>query len=272
MRTRVRGLVDPFASNSRSFFFLAALLAGALILIGWGGAGAHIVIMKDGFTLKGTIKEEKEILAEGGVILPIGKLGGFRMVDDGARRMIFSHKQAQDVLDKEVDEANADLRFTWPFTRLDRFQLPPGRYDGYTPWDPNWNRTARIKTPRSRTPLEIPQHMTTLTPHYAFVQARRYNWAPHFLTTELDVESIRGLLTVHPNMKLKGDKDDATRRFVLYRFLAEAGFYEAALAELDSILNDMPDQKDKVEKYRAGLKKQLTGQLLDLVELAQKVG
>ena len=114
--------------------------------------------------------------------------------------------------------------------------------------------------------------MTALTPHYAYIQSRRFNWSPRYLTTEFDPYIIRGLLLTHPNMKLKQDKDDAAKRFIAYRFLAEAGFYEAALAELDGILKDLPDQKEKAEKYRAELRRQVTGQLLDLVELAQKVG
>ena len=83
---------------------------------------------------------------------------------------------------------------------------------------------------------------------------------------------MHNLLSSHPDLKRTGGKDDADKRFRIHRFLVEAGFYEAALAELDSILSDMPEQKDKVEKYRDSLRKLLTGQLLDLIELAQKIG
>jgi dienelactone hydrolase len=257
----------------KTLIALAFLGAGAAALfVCASGLNAHVIIMKDGFTLKGTIKEEKEVIAEGGFIGMIGKLGGFKMVDDGARRMIFSHKQAQDVVDKDVDQGSADLHLNRPIVKIANYALPPGQYDSFTSWNAGWDRKARINTPTRKSLLEIAQHVSTLTPHYAYVQSRQYKWAPHYLTTEFDADSIHNLLTSHPDLKLNGGKDDAGKRFRIHRFLFEAGFYEAALAELDKIAADMPEQKDKVEKQRGSLRKILAGQLLDLVELAQKVG
>src|SRR5438132_211944 len=202
------------------FFILATLLSAALVLVSFATLGAHVVIMKDGFTLTGTIKEEKEILAEGNYVGVIGKLGGFRMVDDGARRMFFSHKQVQEVLDKDLEEGKAELHFDWRILRLDSMNLPAGRYDGFTPWNEKWDRIAKIKSPNKNNPWQIAQHMTTLTPHYAYIQSRRYNWSPRYLTTEFDPYTIRGLLATHPNMKLKRDKDEAALRLTQQRGLA----------------------------------------------------
>src|SRR6266446_3292015 len=159
MLTRVHHCPAESSSNPRRFFLLAFVLAAAVLLGCWDRANAHIVIFKDGFTLKGTIKEEKEILAEGGFVGIANRLGGFRMVDDGARRMYFSHKQVQEVLDKDLEEGKRELHLGWPYTRLDRgFTLPAGRYDGITSWNAKWDRTARIKSPNKKTPWAIDQH------------------------------------------------------------------------------------------------------------------
>src|SRR5438445_6498536 len=111
------------------FHFLAAFFATALFFLGWSSLNAHVIIMKDGFTLKGTIKEEKEILAEGGYFGLVGKLNGFKMLDDGPRRMVFSHKQVQDVVDKDVDQGSADLRFNRPIVQIKSYNLPPEQYN-----------------------------------------------------------------------------------------------------------------------------------------------
>src|SRR5438105_4103991 len=137
------------------FFILATLLSAALVLVSFGTLGAHVVIMKDGFTLTGTIKEEKEILAEGNYVGVIGKLGGFRMVDDGARRMFFSHKQVQEVLDKDLEEGKAELHFDWRILRLDSMTLPAGRYDGFPAWKENWDRVLKSKSPTTTKPWPI---------------------------------------------------------------------------------------------------------------------
>src|SRR5947209_15651196 len=129
------------------FHFLAAFFATALFFLGWSSLNAHVIIMKDGFTLKGTIKEEKEILAEGGFIGLVGKLNGFKMVDDGPRRMVFSHKQVQDVVDKDVDQGGPTLRFTRPTTAIPTSLRPPGHYTTSPPGNPNGNPKALTKTP-----------------------------------------------------------------------------------------------------------------------------
>src|SRR5205807_1574251 len=49
-------------------------------------------------------------------------------------------------------------------------------------------------------------------------------------------------------------------------------WYDRAAAELDSILGDLPDQKDKVESAREELKKLVAWQYVDLLEEAHKNG
>src|SRR5207245_8578089 len=126
----------PMCTRRRRCFrqrlqFLAAFSAVAFFFLCWNSLNAHVIIMKDGFTLKGTIKEEKEILAEGGYFGLVGKLNGFKMVDDGARRMAFIHNQVQDVVDKDVHQGRPDLRITGPTTSITTYTRLPAQYEAF---------------------------------------------------------------------------------------------------------------------------------------------
>src|SRR5262249_39929047 len=136
--------------------------------------------------------------------------------------------------------------------------------------DDNWDRTFTLEgTPQGK--FSIRQHLSLVTPFYARVDSRRHNWSPHYLMSELDPVIVRSLLLRHPDFK-KGDKEDAAKRFRLYRFLVRAGMYDQALAELDAIQAEIPGQKEQVETSREELKKLLAAKYVDLIEQAQRVG
>src|SRR5262249_8879762 len=182
----------------------------------------------------------------------------------------FSHRQVQDTEPKE--QGNPDLRLERPLRRIDSLKLPPGQYLDFGPWNEKWDRVIHILTPTQRKPRAIDQHMSVLTPHFALIAGRLYGWDAHYLLKELNPADIRKLLSTYPALKNDGGKGDADKRFTIVRFLVEAGFYDAALAELDSMQRDMPDLKERIEAKREDLRKLLLAQLLDLVEQAQKVG
>jgi hypothetical protein len=251
-----------------SRFFLFAFSLGVL-LVAWGSLQAHLVIFKDGFTLHGRVRQETTTVFEGDVVMSMPK--GFFFVDDEVRRIYFSPKQALEPDDKDPNR-NADLMvLKSAFYRATNFRVPAGQYAGFTPWDEKWNRVLTIESP-SRGRVKVEQHLTVLTPYFAKVDARRYNWNALYLTKELDPDAIRETLLKHPDLKLSGGSGDAAKRFRIYRFLLQAGWYDKALIELNNILKDFPDQKDKVEAARENLNKLLAMQFLDLIEQAQKCG
>src|SRR5262245_6482466 len=169
-------------SIKAGFFFWvrSSVLASAFLACIERARADHLVIMKDGFTLSGTIKREMTNVVEPGVYMQIPKLNGFYWVDDGARRMIFGHKQVQEALQTDV-KLDADLRFDSPFTRMDHWRLPAGLYGLVTAFDSGWNRIFTIEgTQRGR--VVVDQHLSVMTPHYVRVDANQYNWSPHYLT------------------------------------------------------------------------------------------
>src|SRR5262249_49636317 len=68
---------------------------------------ADLVIFKDGFLLSGKIKQDKEIFVDPltKAWFPVARLNGFYMVDDGARRVIFSESQVADATRQDVNQA-----------------------------------------------------------------------------------------------------------------------------------------------------------------------
>src|SRR5438477_12138838 len=87
---------------------LGVTLFGMLCLLsGWSPSHADLVIFKDGFTLQGKIKRESTNFVDSasGVQMKVPKLNGFFMVDDEARRIVFSVRQVQEVPDstREAD-------------------------------------------------------------------------------------------------------------------------------------------------------------------------
>ncbi|HLJ92686.1 MAG TPA: PHB depolymerase family esterase [Gemmataceae bacterium] len=252
---------------------LGILLSGVLCLLcSWNANSADLVIFKDGYTLQGKIKRETTYFIDpaSGVQMQVPKLNGFFTVDDEARKIAFSPLQVQEVPDKDPAREADPIRLKSPIVRRSRFKVPPWQVTAVTDWNSKWDRVLTINTPDGR--RQVPQHLTLLTPKIASVDARDYEWKTYYLTQELDPKTVRTLLTQHPELKLTGDSTDAGKRFRIFHFLVQAGWYDKAAAELDGILRDSPDQKDKVEAAREELKKLLAWQYVDLLEEAHKNG
>jgi predicted esterase len=249
---------------------LSASAAFALVL---SPLQADLVIFKDGYTLHGKVKRQTTGFLDpaSGTAMQVPKLSGFFMVDDDARRVVFSFRQVEDVDEKNLNADNDIVRLNRRISRLDNFHLPAlATLAGVTPWDDKWERVFKLNTPTGR--IDITQRLTALTPYYLRADSLRYFWSPHYLTREFDPEMVRALLYKHPDLQLKSDSEDANRRFRVYRFLAQAGWFAAAEKELDAIAKDFPEQKEKVETARDALKKLWAAEACDEVLRGHQAG
>jgi predicted esterase len=249
-----------------------AFLLGTLgILTCWSVSQADLVIFKDGYTLQGKIKRDSEYFVDpaSNLQMNIPKLGGFFRVDDEARSIVFSPRQVQEVPDRESNRDSDTVRLRSPIVHRTNQKVPPWQVVAVTDWDKKWDRTMTINSPNGR--QRVQQHLILLTPKVACIEARDYNWTACYLTRELGPDTVLRLLRQYPEPK-KGGISDSEKRFRIFRFLVQAGWYDKAAAELESILNDLPDQKDKAEAARAELKKLLAWQYVDLLEEAHKNG
>jgi acetyl esterase/lipase len=108
--------------------------------------------------------------------------------------------------------------------------------------------------------MTLNQHLSRLTPHYAYAdndnKNKRYQLRSHYLTKELGVEQVRALLASHKDIKDDPKLDDEKRidrRFRVFHFLAQAEWLREAEEELDHIAADFPKAKERVEEARKNL-------------------
>jgi predicted esterase len=229
------------------------------------------VILKDGFVLEGNIHREKTIITENGTPFKIDKANGFFAVDAGARSTIFSPKQVLKSEDTSGSRPGDSLRFARQLVNIEHFKLPPGVYEKITSWDKNWDRTLTLLANTGQK-YKIDQRLTLLTPQYARVEAKRYNWTAYFLTSEMDPEVVKDLLYNHPDLKQTGDDKDAEKRFRVISFLIRAQMFDMAAAELNRLEKDYPAEKERVAVRRKDFQKFVVARFIDLIELASRTG
>lgn len=235
-----------------------------------------MVVLKDGLTLHGKVRRQGSVIIDpvSGQAFEIAKINGFFSIDDEARRVIFSARQVAEegVEDRDLNrEADLVRLSSRRVINLDHFMLPPSVFLDVPPWDERWERAVKLETPTGK--QTVVQRITQLTPLFTRAESLRYRWNPCYLTRELDPEAVRKLLAQHPDLKSTGSPgDDAGKRFRVYRFLTQAGWYDVAGRELDAIARDFPDQKERVGQNRDNLQKLRLMQALDELERGYKAG
>jgi predicted esterase len=231
-----------------------------------------LIIFKDGFTLRGEIKQEYTVIDDpSGQVVRAPKPGNLIILDDEARRMIFSHKQVLDPSPEPPGQTSKEIRLQSLITRYDRFKLQPGHYGKITPFNQKWDRELTLDLSAGGY-MRIAQHLSILTPHFLRIAARRYEWNAHYLTGEWDPDLIRQLLYWNPELKLTGGPKDVAKRFKVFHFMVQAGWYDRALNELDLLVKEFPDERSRVDQARDDVKKILAAQLVDFMEEGNKTG
>jgi len=228
-------------------------------------AWAHLIVFKDGFILQGDVRQP------GTVVEGIRVAEGTFVLDTGARRVFFPHGQVDDV----VPESNPNADLVTLDTRVYRLQAfnvdPLLRIMDIQPFDDKWRRKFTYMAGDGR-PETVQQQISILNPLFTRVSALKLNWDAYYLTSEFDPATVRKLLVGHPEMKKKDDVGEAGRRFRIYRFFVQAGWYAAAEEELNGIAADFPDEKQRIAAARENLGQLRFDQHIDDIELAFRVG
>ncbi len=249
---------------------MAGLVVALFSLI--GSARADLIFLKDGYVLQGKVRRETaaEFDPESRQLIVIPK--GFFTIDDGPRRVYFSPQQVRLVekLDAPVDDRIIH--------REQQFFIPEGKMVPITevlevePWNlKTWQRNFFFKS-NGRPRIGVRQALHSITPYYARVDAiTRFPWFSAYLTRELDPKIIHELLLTHPAIQdpvqakdlpkpKPGEKPKpiekplpnelVARRLRLADFFAQCGWYEIAEKELDRLLKDRPDEKERISRAR----------------------
>ncbi|MBM4071896.1 MAG: hypothetical protein FJ271_23665 [Planctomycetes bacterium] len=254
-----------------------ALRAGILpllLLALAGQASATIIVFKDGFFIRGNVKQPKDLLLDpSGAALPVPLAGSHYYIEDAVRRTLFSPRQvAPNGLIKE--EPNKLIRLKKHGTSLIGDSILPGwEFESMSDWDKRWERKISVYVRDRDSRFDIVQRMTLLTPEYCRVDTLRINWVPYYFTKELGPDTLRKLLENH----YASDKDAKSlnageKRLEIFRFLYQAGWLEHAGMELDEIMKAHPDVKSQALDYKEKLDKLKAGRFVDNLATAMKAG
>ncbi len=256
----------------------ASILWTFTILFGLltSSAQADLIILKDGTVIYGKARRESERYVDTNTNDLVTVPKGFFYVDNGPRRIYFSLKQMAEVTDHELPPGRM---IVFPrkifFARARRLRDLYGITDA-TEWDDKWNRVVRVDTENGATSLR--QHLTILTPYWTKMDSyTKYKWNAFFLTSEMSPEKVRKLMDSHPKYSLEGDiKPEVRFRLELARFefFFQAGWHQAAQAELENLLKKY-DDKDKqsiLKRKSKDLLKSMGKDYLRDLKLARDVG
>lgn len=264
----------------RQFLRLVPVLTLLTLLATAGIDRADVLILTDGTTLIGKVRREGQTILEAGQMVKVGN--GFWALDDDrtlpeikdfyTKRYVYSQRIVQAV-EKQENNANEYVvlrQALTPFSTATKIE-PIGPILEATAWDNNWERNFKFQ-PLKQPVTTTKQRITYLTPYCYCVESSRYLWRQMYLTKELGPEQTLRLLYSHPDLREKEGTADPAKRTKIIRFLKQAGFYDAAEAELDQWLKDNSSHKDKIDEERADLRRLRSRELLDDLEQADKAG
>jgi pimeloyl-ACP methyl ester carboxylesterase len=228
-------------------------------------ACAHLILFKDGFILQGDVRQP------GTNVEGVRVSEGTFLLDAGARRVFFPHGQVEDV----VPETNANVDLVTLETKVYRLQAPYVdpllQIMDIGPFDLKGKRKFTYMAADGR-PEKVDQQVSKLDPLVMRVSATRMNWDAYYLTNEYDPATVRKLLVNHPLIQKKDDAGEAGRRFRIFKFFVQAGWYIAAEEELAGIAADFPAEKERIDTARENLHKLRVDHHVDDIELAYRVG
>jgi hypothetical protein len=233
---------------------LLLLLAG--LLAAAGPADGHLLVFKDGFVLEGRLHRQANYLYDRTtrdmVLIPKGNI----TLDDGPRTVVFSPAQVT-VVENKPPPAEEQVQFRQVSYFNPKAPPPILEMVKVGAFDARGRRTVEVRV--SGGVREVKQQLGVLTPSYLHVDSEhpRLQWISFYQTRELGPKAVRSVLASHPAFQetpaLK-PAERAQRRFRLCEFLVHAGWYDDAGRELDRLLADLPDQKERVEGARATLR------------------
>ncbi len=283
----------PRRARLRRARLLAALFG--VLAAGLAAGGADVVIMPDGFTIQGRWFKEADVVSDpGSGAVRIAKIGGFDVIEDGPRFVVFSrHAQKGGKLEQDV----ARPEYTAYRTKVGRPQrsrgVPLGKLSKVGEFNAKWLRVLYFDLPPSNTAPggsfeRVEQQVTYLDPYYMMMASPTNIWVYGQLTAEEDPKVVLKLLRTHPDLKDPDGKVDPMRRMAIAAFFkdiaalakvrrAKDDWLDLARQELDRLKKDAPgpwdkEANDRYDALREEIDKVETRIVLDSVEAAVAAG
>jgi pimeloyl-ACP methyl ester carboxylesterase len=231
-----------------------ACLAAFVLLLTVGACQADLIFLKDGHVVQGTVRREvsAELDPVSREMILIPK--GFFMLDDGPRRIYFSPSQVRIVEKLPPPPEERVFSHSGRLVLNPRFLPPHLEVLDVGKWDlKRWEREYAFRSPDAAR-VGVKQGIATLSPYFARVDAvTKFRWSAAYLTREWEPETVLELLKSSPVLTpAKNDKPPVlvAKRMRICDFLAQAGWYDHAEKELDLLVKDHPDQKERIASAR----------------------
>jgi pimeloyl-ACP methyl ester carboxylesterase len=244
-----------------------------------------LIVFKDGSSLQGYVVREKKTIIDQATGQPMQLAEGFFLVDDLARRIIFSPSRIEKVSEDQtfnpeegaiINRREIDLSFAKPLPPIRKI-VEAGAFDEKWDRDFRYETTDRIVVAR--------QHLAVLSPYYARLDgvprlvghalAMPYRWNSCYLTRELGPEQVLNLLATSPDYRdsreLK-EEERAIRRVKVAQFMLQAGWAAEAQEELERLARELPGQKERAETGLEAIKKVRAAQRADDLRVAYRAG
>jgi dienelactone hydrolase len=240
---------------------------------------AAVVYFKDGFAVKGYVKQDNKLFFDRFSGAPVAIPKGYYYIQDPARAFHFSHHQIQETVKKPFDPGEG-IRTPARKNAFYTPKAPPAVREilDVSDWDDSWDRTYKYRGPDGW--VRLTQNLFLLSPRFAWIDATPKNnnpiqWRSAYLTPELGREAVLALLAAHPALKDGPDLKEeprADRRLRVFNFVLQAGWIDDAEKELERLRKDFPKQEQKIKEATEDFKRARAAWLWDEVRVAQAAG
>ena len=262
LHRRIRTIFLAGEKSCQSFVRTSTVLLCIASLIQPADAGS--ITLKNGFTIQGapfaaqalTLKAAQQSTSLSNPIWG---------VDTGMKRyFVPKFHVAPDGVNKDAELSRFET-FKLPQKKSGR-KLTPTSIGGFkaTAFNKSGHRTVTLKTQHGE--QSIVQGITKLTPNYLWVEGITHAWEHGVAPTSLPGTTLDAIL------KLSINSADSTDRQAVCRFYIQAEMFDAAARELDSMIRDFPQLKDKLEKTRIELRQLKAQQLLREIKRRRTAG
>jgi dienelactone hydrolase len=273
-------MTPPHTSRRLSFLGIIALTGFSLLLLA-ASASADIVFMDDGFVLRGKIQREGFFHWEAADVW-VPKAGGFYVVEDGLRRVVFNQRYVSEALPEPGDTPQMErIEFRASGITAQSKVLHSFLWEEIGPWDrdakgnptkTNGQRLIKIRMGDNLV-ANLEQWITDVTPQGVRMSTGRYRWRACYRTQEFDTTELLGMI----RKQLETGKKNAAepplaRRLRLFRFCAQAGWFDIAEAEMKALQADFPKEKETLRTAHLELRRIVASKRLEEMQQAERVG
>jgi dienelactone hydrolase len=131
------------------------------------------------------------------------------------------------------------------------------------PWSPKGRRLFQFLGSRSNKPVSMEQAINEMSPHMVRIRGVDGFWQGQLATNQVGRDVIQAILA-------KVERDNQNERLRVARFLIQAEWYKEAKAELEAIVRDFPDLRERAEGALGSILQLEAVQLKDEIEVRRR--